>query len=80
MENYWMVSWLTVDPVFIIKSPLTILCVLVLTSNLMLWEMFVLLFSFRLFHKTFLQDDAGKTDLAQRHGVCGKWASKSVAP
>lgn len=26
----------------------------------------------RVFHSTLLQDDAGKTDLPERHGVCGK--------
>lgn len=25
----------------------------------------------RVFHQTFLQDDAGEADLTQRHGVCG---------
>lgn len=59
MENYWMVSCLAS------RSPLGSFSSLSCTR----FELFPL---FRIFHSTLLQDDAGKTDLPERHGVCGK--------
>lgn len=60
MENYWMVSCLALDSLLGTFSSLS--CTR--------FEGFFSLF--RIFHSTLLQDDAGKTDLPERHGVCGK--------
>lgn len=64
MGNYWTVSCLALD------SPLGTFSSLSCTA---FW--FSLLF--RIFYSALLQDDAGKTDLPKRHGVCGK---NSVMP
>lgn len=37
-----------------------------------------MLFFCRVFHQTFLQNDAGEADLPQRHGVCGTILTRLV--